>query len=104
MGLFGRLTEPEQQFLRGLVTGQVRQGALDGVMHAAIAAAAEVPEAAVRRAVMLAGYAGPVAAAALAGGVEALDAIALEVGRPLRPMLAASAPDVAAALDRSVRR
>ena len=99
MGLFGRLTEPEQQFLRGLITGQVRQGALDGVMQAAIAAAAEVPEASVRRAVMLAGYAGPVAAAALAGGVEALDAITLEVGRPLRPMLAASAPDVAAALD-----
>ena len=99
VGLFGRLTEPEQQFLRGLITGQVRQGALDGVMQAAIAAAAEVPEASVRRAVMLAGYAGPVAAAALAGGVEALDRITLEVGRPLRPMLAASAPDVTAALD-----
>jgi DNA ligase-1 len=97
--LFGRLTEPEQQFLRGLITGQVRQGALDGVMQAAIAAAAEVPESSVRRAVMLAGYAGPVAAAALAGGAEALDAITLEVGRPLRPMLAASAPNVAAALD-----
>jgi DNA ligase-1 len=99
VGLFGRLTEPEQQFLRGLITGQVRQGALDGVMQAAIAAAAEVPEASVRRAIMLAGYAGPVAAAALAGGVEALDRITLEVGRPLRPMLAASAPDVTAALD-----
>ena len=50
------------------MTGQVRQGALDGVMLAAIAAASEVPEAAVRRAVMFAGHAGPVAAAALAGG------------------------------------
>ena len=66
--LFARLTAPEQDYLRALVTGQVRQGALDGVMLAAIAAAAEVPEAEVRRAVMLAGYAGPVAAAALAGG------------------------------------
>ncbi|TPG83672.1 ATP-dependent DNA ligase, partial [Pseudomonas caspiana] len=66
--LFARLTAPEQDYLRALVTGQVRQGALDGVMLAAIAAAAEVPEAEVRRAVMLAGYAGPVAAAALSGG------------------------------------
>jgi DNA ligase-1 len=96
-GLFGRLTAPEQDYLRALVTGQVRQGALDGVMLGAIAAAADLPEAEVRRAVMLAGYAGPVAAAALAGGSEALAAIRLEVGRPLRPMLAASAPDVDAA-------
>ncbi|QGN57236.1 ATP-dependent DNA ligase [Nostocoides sp. HKS02] len=97
--LFGRLTRPEQDFLRDLITGQMRQGALDGVMQAAIAAAAEVPEAAVRRAVMLAGYTGPVAAAALTGGVPALEAISLEVGRPLRPMLAGSAPDVGAALE-----
>ena len=97
--LFGRLTAPEQDYLRALVTGQVRQGALDGVMLAAIAAAAEVPEAEVRRAVMLAGYAGPVAAAALGGGSEALAEISLEVGRPLRPMLAASAPDIDAAWD-----
>lgn len=95
--LFGRLTEAEQDYLRALVTGQVRQGALDGVMLAAIAQAADVPESAVRRATMLAGYAAPVAVAALAGGVDALDAIHLEVGRPLRPMLAASAPDVDAA-------
>jgi DNA ligase 1 len=95
--LFGRLTAAEQDYLRALVTGQVRQGALDGVMLAAIASAAEVPESAVRRAAMLSGYAGPVAAAALEGGVEALEAVGLEVGRPLRPMLAASAPDVPAA-------
>jgi DNA ligase-1 len=98
-GLFGLLTEAEQEFLRGLITGQLRQGAQDGVMLGAIAAAADVPEAAVRRAVMLAGYAGPVAEAALSGGVDALDRIALEVGRPMRPMLAASAPDVASALE-----
>ncbi|WP_270889352.1 ATP-dependent DNA ligase [Pedococcus sp. 5OH_020] len=97
--LFGGLTAAEQDFLRALVTGQVRQGALDGVMQAAIAAAADVPEAAVRRAVMLAGHAGPVARAALEGGTAALAQIGLEVGRPLRPMLAASTPDVAAAWD-----
>lgn len=95
--LFARLTAPEQDYLRALVTGQVRQGALDGVLLAAIASAAQLPEADVRRAVMLAGHAGPVAAAALTGGSDALAAIRLEVGRPLRPMLAASAPDIDAA-------
>lgn len=96
--LFGRATADEQAWLRGLITGETRQGAGDGVMLQAIAKAAAVPDAAVRRAVMLAGFAGPVARAALAGGVEALEALTLEVGRPLRPMLAGSAPDVAAAL------
>jgi DNA ligase-1 len=96
--LFGRATSDEQAWLRGLITGETRQGAGDGVMLQAIAKAAEVPDAAVRRAVMLAGFTGPVARAALAGGVDALDALTLEVGRPLRPMLAGSAPDVAAAL------
>jgi DNA ligase 1 len=96
--LFARATADEQAWLRGLITGETRQGAGDGVMLQAIARAAGVPDAAVRRAVMLAGFAGPVARAALTGGAEALGALTLEVGRPLRPMLAASAPDVAAAL------
>jgi DNA ligase-1 len=96
--LFARATADEQQWLRGLITGETRQGAGDGVMLQAVARAAAVPDAAVRRAVMLAGHAGPVASAALSGGVPALDAITLEVGRPLRPMLAASAPDVPSAL------
>ena len=97
--LFGRATEAEQRWLVGLITGELRQGASDGVLLPAIASAAEVPEALVRRAVMLAGFPGPVAAAALLEGAAALEAISLEVGRPLRPMLAGSAPDVAAALD-----
>ncbi|MDC5696571.1 ATP-dependent DNA ligase [Intrasporangium calvum] len=97
--LFERATHDEQQWLRGLITGETRQGAGDGVMLQAIAKAAEVPDAAVRRAVMLAGHAGPVARAALDGGAEALEALTLEVGRPLRPMLAGSAPDVPSALD-----
>jgi DNA ligase-1 len=94
--LMGRATAAEQDYLRGLILGGVRQGAQDGVMLAAIAQAAGVPLAAVQRAVMLAGFAGPVAQAALAGGEAALAAVRLEVGRPLRPMLAGSAPDVAA--------
>ena len=85
--LFERATAEEQAWLRGLVTGETRQGAGDGVMLQAIAKASGVPDAAVRRAVMLAGHAGPVARAALDGGAEALDALTLEVGRPLRPML-----------------
>ena len=96
--LFAQATAPEQEFLRRLITGELRQGALDGVMLKAISAAADVPEAAVRRAVMLSGHAGPAAVAALAGGVTGLEGIGLVVGRPVRPMLAASAPDVATAL------
>jgi DNA ligase-1 len=92
--LFAALTAEEQQFLRALMTGGVRQGALDSVMLDAIAAAAEVPLAAVRRAAMFSAPTGPIAVAALSGGVEALAAFALVVGRPIRPMLASSAPTV----------
>ena len=84
--------------MRGLLLGGVRQGAQDGVMLAAIAKAADVPLSAVQRAAMLAGFAGPVAVAALTGGQDALAAVSVEVGRPLRPMLAGSAPEVAAAM------
>ena len=96
--LFGRATADEQRWLVGLITGELRQGASDGVLLPAVARAADVPETLVRRAVMLAGFTGPVAAAALLHGEEALAEIRLEVGRPLRPMLAGSEPDVPAAL------
>lgn len=96
--LFGRATADEQQFLYGLLSGELRQGALEGVMTEAVARAAAVPVAEVRRAMMLRGSLGAVAAAALAGGRDALAAFGLEVGRPVRPMLAASAPDIADAL------
>ena len=92
--LFARATGPEQAFLRALVSGEVRQGALDAVMLEAIAEASGQPIAAVRRAAMLRGATGPVAAAALVGGADALAAFALTVGQPVRPMLAATAPDV----------
>ena len=98
--LFGLLTADEQQFLRGLVTGEVRQGALDSVMLDAIAEAAAVPAAAVRRAAMFSALTGPVAVAALTGGEPALAAFDLEVGRPIRPMLASSAPDVPAGVEK----
>jgi DNA ligase-1 len=96
--LFARATAGEQDFLRRLISGDVRQGALDSAMHDALAAASSVPLAAIRRAVMLRGATGPVAAAALSGGVDAVEAFRVEVGRPVRPMLASTAPDVAAAM------
>lgn len=99
--LFGRATEPEQRLLRGLVSGDLRQGALDAAMLDAVSAASGVPLAAVRRAAMLRGASAPVAAAALSGGVTAVEAFGLTVGQPVRPMLAASAPDVSSALDKS---
>jgi ATP-dependent DNA ligase I len=96
--LFARATEPEQRFLRQLLIGELRQGALEGVMLDAVARAAGVPAKDVRRAVMLRGDLGVVAAAALAGGSAALTEFRLEVGRPVLPMLAQTADSVDAAL------
>ncbi len=99
--LFGQATAPEQAWLRGVVTGEVRQGALDALVQEGLAEAADVPLAAVRRAAMLAGSTVAVARAAITGGEPALAAYRLEVGRPVLPMLASSEPDVAAALART---
>ncbi len=89
--LMGRATADEQAFLRALMTGNLRQGALDGVVLGAVASAFEVPDTVVRRAVMLAGSTHVVAEIAARGGQPALEEVGLVVGRPLRPMLAASA-------------
>jgi ATP-dependent DNA ligase I len=97
-GLLGAATPEEQQFLRDLFSGGLRQGAQEGVMVDAVARAAGVPTAAVRRAVMLRGAISPVAAAALAGGETALSGFGLEVGRPVLPMLASTATSVEAAM------
>ncbi|HEV3012841.1 MAG TPA: ATP-dependent DNA ligase, partial [Actinomycetota bacterium] len=98
--LFGRATAAEQRFLIGLLSGELRQGALEGVMVEAIARAAGVPGAEVRRALMLRGALGPVAEVALASGVPGLREFHLEVGRPLQPMLASTATGVEAAMER----
>jgi len=98
--LFARATAPEQRFLRALLSGDLRQGALEGVMTEAVAKAAGIPGADVRRALMLGGNLGDAAAAALAGGAAALSAIGLRVGRPVRPMLASPASDIADAMER----
>ncbi len=97
--VFGRATEAEQDLLWKMFSGELRQGALDGVMVDAVAKAAGVPIAAVRRAHMLAGDLGATAVAALTGGVDALAAVGMVPGRAVQPMLASPAPDVAAALE-----
>jgi len=104
-GLLDRATEAERQFMVRLLGGDLRQGALDGVMADAIARAAGVPAGEIRRAHQLSGSLPAAAAAALgaadpAAATAALQAVGLRVGRPIRPMLAASAPSVAAALER----
>jgi DNA ligase-1 len=96
--LFGRATPPEQDFIARLLLGDLRQGALAGVMTDAIAAAAEVPVADVRRALMYAGHVGAVAEAAMTGKGEGLAAFQLEVLSPVTPMLAQTAADPADAL------
>jgi ATP-dependent DNA ligase I len=126
--LFARAADRERDFLVRLLAGDLRQGALEGVMTEAVAKAAGVPAEEVRRAHQLGGSLPEVAEAALGGtgqagtaqatadqglredaeeqdgtpspegALAALRGFALRVGRPARPMLAASAPDVAAAL------
>jgi ATP-dependent DNA ligase I len=98
--LLGRATESEQRFLSALLLGDIGQGALAGVMTDAVAKAADVPKADVRRALMLRGDLGAVAAVALTEGVAGLGAISLELLRPVQPMLAAPGDDVDAALER----
>jgi DNA ligase-1 len=96
--LFRSVTRQEQSFLLRLLSGELRQGALNGVMIEAVAKAAGTPAAEVRRALTLRGWLPAVGAAALTGGVEALRSFHLEVGRPVSPMLAQSAPNMTAAL------
>lgn len=96
--LFGRATADEQGFLRGLVFGDLRQGAQDAQVQDGLAAAFGVPVATVRRAAMLMSSTTAAAATLVAGGEAALQAVGLEVGTAVQPMLAASAPDPAAAV------
>jgi ATP-dependent DNA ligase I len=98
--LMGRATAAEQRFLWRLLLGDLRQGALEGVMVEAVARAAEVPAADVRRALMLRGDLGPVAEAALRDGTAGLSAFRLHVGRPVQPMLAQTADSIGAAMGR----
>jgi DNA ligase 1 len=103
--LLGRATEPEQGFLRGLMLRNLRQGALEGVMADAVAAALEVPAVRVRRAAMLEGDLVAVSSRALAEGPDALGEAALALFTPIQPMLAktaATAGEAIALLDEAV--
>ena len=99
-GLLTRATAEEQRFLVRLIGGELRQGALTALATEALAAAVDTPPEAVRRAVMLGGSLGAVAREVLARGPAALADFRLTVGRPVLPMLAQTARDVAEALDR----
>ena len=96
--LFGRATDLETRFLQRLLRGELRQGALAGVMTDAVAKASAIPATVVRRAAMFSGRLDTTAVLALTGGRPALEAVALEVGRPVQPMLASTAPSAAEAV------
>ncbi|MFZ0994623.1 MAG: ATP-dependent DNA ligase [Candidatus Dormiibacterota bacterium] len=99
--LMVRATVAEQRFLKHLMSGELRQGALQGVVSDAVAEAASVSVASLRRAAMLAGDLVEVAAVALREGEVGLARFRLRVGRPVLPMLAKSAPSLDAALERA---
>jgi len=96
--LFGAATPAEQELISAVLMGEVRHGALDGALVAGVAAAAGVPADLVQRAYMLSGDLRVTATLALADGAGGLAAVALEVLRPVRPMLAATAASVTEAL------
>jgi DNA ligase-1 len=98
--LFGQATTHEQDFLFRLLTGELRQGALEGIMAEAVAAAAHLPAADVRRAAMLAGDLGAVAHAAMTEGAAGLARFDVQLFRPIQPMLAQTATDVDDAIAR----
>jgi DNA ligase-1 len=96
--LTSRATEREQGFLTRVLLGEMRTGALEGVVTDAIARAAQRPGDVVRRAAMLSGDLGETARLALTGSEQELESVGLEVGRPVLPMLAATAATASAAL------
>jgi DNA ligase-1 len=93
-------TESEQDFLRRLILRELRQGALEGIMVDALAAATDIDADEIRRAAMVSGDLPAVASAALIQGADALDGFRLTLFQPLQPMLAQTAEDATSALDR----
>src|SRR5262245_28603217 len=98
--LFARATAEEQDFLMRLMVGELRQGALEGIMIEAVARASGLPSADVRRAAMIAGDLGDVARSVRSEGVAGLSRYAVQVFRPIRPMLAGTATGIEDALSR----
>jgi DNA ligase-1 len=98
--LFERATAAERRFLSALLVGEVRQGALEGLVVDAIAKASRVPSQQVRQAFMFCEHIGALARRALEEGTAGLARYALDLFKPVSPMLANSAEDVAEALER----
>jgi len=98
--LFASATAREQEFLARLLLGELRQGALEGLMIEAVAAAADLPAANVRRAAMIAGGIASVASLALTEGAAGLSRFAIALFQPLAPMLAQPADDISDAMAR----
>ncbi len=96
--LLGRATHAEAEFVRRLLTGELRQGALAGVMTDAVAKASGLPLAAVRRAAMLTGDLPRVGRLALVEGQAGLDTVGLTLLHPVSPMLASPSAGVAEAI------
>jgi DNA ligase-1 len=96
--LMNRATDAEQHFLSRLLTGELRQGALEGIMLDALAKASKVPAERVRRAAMMAGGIPALAHSVLERGAEGLDQFELQLFRPAQPMLAQTAEDVGEAI------
>jgi DNA ligase-1 len=98
--LLARATREEQEFLASLIMGELRQGALEGVMVEAVARAARVPASSVRRALMFSGDLARVAVAALTAGAQGLAGFSIRLFRPVQPMLAQTAEELGGALAR----
>ena len=96
--LFARATHDEQDFLARLIVGELRQGALAALVLEAIASAADIPVAELRKAAMSAGGIGEVAQVALTQGGAALGRFSIRLMQPVLPMLSQSAPDTETAL------
>ncbi len=99
--LLAAATATEQSFLRDLILGELRQGASAGIMEEAVARAADVPVGLVRRAAMVTGDLAAIAGTALTDGAKGLGSYGLELFSPLRPMLAQTAADTSAALEKT---
>jgi ATP-dependent DNA ligase I len=97
--LLGRATEDEADFIRRLFTGELRQGALAGLMVDAVAKAASVPDGLARRALMLSGDLAQTAEIAITEGEEGLREVGVEIFRPIFPMLASTAESAADAVE-----
>jgi DNA ligase-1 len=98
--VFQRIGRPERRFLSALLVGEIRQGALEGLVVEAIAKAAGLPAQEVRQAFMFSEHIGSLARRALEEGAAGLARYSIQLFKPVSPMLANSAEDVADALSR----